>query len=74
MNAQNGQTYREYEMDRDGFTLLAIAFNGKKARQFKLAYIADFNRMEAEPKQQAAIPASRETFLAQAVLPCPFQP
>ncbi len=25
---QNGQTYRTYEMDRDGFTLLAMGFTG----------------------------------------------
>ncbi|WP_159601914.1 Rha family transcriptional regulator [Starkeya nomas] len=28
---QNGQTYRMYEMTKDGFTLLAMGFNGKPA-------------------------------------------
>lgn len=28
---------RAFEMDRDGFTLLAMGFTGKKALQFKLA-------------------------------------
>ena len=37
-----------YEMTRDGFTLLAMGFTGKKALQFKLAYIDAFNAMEAE--------------------------
>ncbi|MFG1466536.1 Rha family transcriptional regulator [Xanthobacter sp. DSM 24535] len=37
-------------MDRDGFTLLAMGFTGAKALQFKLAYIAEFNAMEAELK------------------------
>lgn len=44
----NGQTYRMYEMDRDGFTLLAMGFTGSKALKWKLAYIAAFNAMEAE--------------------------
>ncbi len=35
-----------YEITRDGFTLLAMGFTGKKALQFKLKYIAAFNKME----------------------------
>lgn len=52
-NVQNGQTYREFEMTRDGFTLLAMGFTGKKALQFKLRYIEQFNAMEAKLKGQA---------------------
>lgn len=37
-----------YRITRDGFTLLAMGFTGKKALQFKLAYIDAFNRLEAE--------------------------
>jgi len=37
-----------YHLTRDGFTLLAMGFNGKRALAFKLAYIDAFNRMEAE--------------------------
>lgn len=37
-----------YGLTRDGFTLLAMGFTGKKALQFKLAYIEAFNRMEAK--------------------------
>ena len=33
-------------MNRDGFTLLAMGFTGKKALEFKLAYISAFNKME----------------------------
>ncbi|MPM83829.1 hypothetical protein SDC9_130898 [bioreactor metagenome] len=40
--------YPAYRMTRDGFTLLAMGFTGKKALQFKLAYIDAFNRMEAK--------------------------
>ena len=42
------QQHREFVITRDGFTLLAMGFTGKKALQFKLAYIAAFNQMEAE--------------------------
>lgn len=47
-DSQNGQTYPAYRLTRDGFTLLAMGFTGKKALAFKLAYIDAFNRMEAE--------------------------
>ncbi len=45
-----------YEMTRDGFTLLAMGFTGKKALTFKLAYIDAFNRMEAALKSVAPLP------------------
>lgn len=44
---------RAYRLTRDGFTLLAMGFTGKKALAFKLAYIDAFNRMEAELSQPA---------------------
>ena len=31
VDPQNGQTYRSFDMSRDGFTLLAMGFTGKKA-------------------------------------------
>ncbi|MFG1419924.1 Rha family transcriptional regulator [Xanthobacter sp. V0B-10] len=46
-----------YLMDRDGFTLLAMGFTGPKALQFKMAYIAEFNAMEAELKARDEQPA-----------------
>jgi Rha family phage regulatory protein len=46
-NGKGGtQTAPAYCIDRDGFTLLAMGFTGKKALQFKLDYIAAFNQME----------------------------
>lgn len=45
-----------YLLTRDAFTLLVMGFTGKKALQFKLAYIAEFNRMQkllAERQEQA---------------------
>jgi Rha family phage regulatory protein len=35
VDPQNGQTYRRFDMDRDGFTLLAMGFKGKKALDFR---------------------------------------
>ena len=37
---------RRFVMNRDGFTLLAMGFTGKRALKFKLEYIAAFNEME----------------------------
>ncbi len=48
-----GKSRPMYELTRDGFTLLAMGFTGKRALEFKLAYINAFNEMEAklaEPK------------------------
>lgn len=36
------------DMTRDGFTLLAMGFTGKRALRWKLRYIGAFNAMEAE--------------------------
>src|SRR5882672_11178231 len=41
------QQHRRFEMDRDGFALLAMGFTGAKALKWKLAYIEAFNAMEA---------------------------
>jgi len=41
-----GRDRKVYYLNRDGFTLLAMGFTGKKALQFKLAYIKAFNEME----------------------------
>lgn len=49
---QRGREYRQVLMNRDGFTLLAMGFTGKKALKFKLAYIDQFNKMEEHIKQQ----------------------
>ncbi|URK16949.1 Rha family transcriptional regulator [Thalassospira sp. GO-4] len=49
----NERLHRCYDMTKDGFTLLAMSYTGKKAMQFKLRYMAEFNRMEAQLKAQA---------------------
>ena len=43
---QNGQTYTEFNINRDGFTILVMGYTGEKAMRFKKAYIAAFNEME----------------------------
>jgi len=37
---------------RDGFTILAMGFNGKRAMEFKIRYIEAFNQMEEELRSQ----------------------
>ena len=51
LNERN-QSQPMFVMNRDGFTLLAMGFNGKKALDFKIAYIDAFNTMEAELKDK----------------------
>ena len=46
-----GQHFPFYLMNRDGFSLLAMGFTGKKALQWKLKYIEAFNEMEETLKQ-----------------------
>ena len=59
-----------YFLTRDAFTLLAMGFTGKKAMQFKLAYIEAFNKMEAElQNKQQALPSSKSLPPAKPKLP-----
>lgn len=60
-----GKQYPMYYMNRDGFTLLAMGFTGKKALQFKIKYIQAFNSMEATLKR---LPAEKLDPVAQADL------
>ncbi|MCY9807062.1 phage antirepressor KilAC domain-containing protein [Lentilactobacillus senioris] len=55
---QNKQQYRVIYMNRDGFTLLAMGFTGKKALTFKLKYIEAFNSMEKQIQTGYSIPGS----------------
>lgn len=56
---------RAFEMNRDGFTLLAMGFTGDEALDWKLAFLDAFNRMEAELARDAPRPTPR----AEIVLP-----
>lgn len=50
-NEQNKQYYKEYELTRDGYSLLVMGFTGEKALKFKLDFINAFNSMEQELKR-----------------------
>lgn len=57
-NGKGGaQTSKSFRMTREGFMLLAMGFTGKEALRWKLAFIAAFNRMEAELQKPAYDPA-----------------
>jgi hypothetical protein len=43
-----------YELSRDGFTLLAMGFTGKKALRWKIRYIEAFNAMEEQLAKRPA--------------------
>lgn len=47
LNEQNKEQPM-FIMNQDGFTLLAMGFTGSKAMEFKLKYIAAFNKMKKE--------------------------
>lgn len=46
-----GKFYPQYELTRDGFSLLVMGFTGSKALEWKLKYIEAFNEMERELKR-----------------------
>jgi Rha family phage regulatory protein len=50
-----GRHYRGYEMDRDGFSLLAMGFTGAKALEWKLKFLDAFRRMEEALSQSLAV-------------------
>lgn len=47
-----GRTLPMYQITKNGFVFLVMGFTGKKAAQFKEAYIAEFDRMESELTSQ----------------------
>ncbi|EEV9024124.1 Rha family phage regulatory protein [Escherichia coli] len=46
-----GRKLPMYQITKNGFVFLVMGFTGKKAAAFKEAYIAEFDRMEAELRQ-----------------------
>lgn len=56
-----GRKQRKYLLSKDGFTLLVMGYTGKKAMQFKIAYINRFNQMESFIK---SLLATKEEFPA----------
>lgn len=64
LNSQN-KKQPMFIMNRDGFSLLVMGFNGEKALQFKIEFINAFNRME---KQLGSISVPSRKQLAQWVV------
>ena len=53
---EQGKPRPMFTIYRDGFMLLVMGYNGKKALAMKLAYIDAFNRMEEALAERAALP------------------
>ena len=49
---EKGEKRPMYYLTRDGFTLLAMGFTGKKAMEWKIKYIEAFNKMEEYIRKQ----------------------
>lgn len=60
LNEQNKEQPM-FIMNQDGFTLLAMGFNGKKAMEFKLKYIEAFNAMKIQIEQ--SMPSVPQNYL-----------
>lgn len=60
----SGKSNKVYLMNRDGFTLLAMGFTGKKALEWKLKYINAFNEMEAQQQPKTQIDLLVESAIA----------
>ncbi|UMT23045.1 transcriptional regulator [Escherichia coli] len=54
-----GRKLPMYQITKNGFVFLVMGFTGKKAAAFKEAYIAEFDRMEAELLQNNTSSADR---------------
>lgn len=58
---------RAYEMDRTGFSILAMRFTGAKALEWQIAYVTEFERMESALRAGGSVvvdalgPAARST-------------
>ncbi|EIP9668813.1 Rha family transcriptional regulator [Salmonella enterica] len=55
-----GEKRPAYQITKNGFVFLVMGFTGKKAAAFKEAYIAEFDRMENELRQQKPRPVCNE--------------
>ncbi|NIZ41527.1 Rha family transcriptional regulator (plasmid) [Entomospira entomophila] len=61
------KAHREYHLTKDGFTLLAMGFTGKRAIEFKLAYIHAFNALQAKHQQQALVMQEMHIMMAKLI-------
>ncbi|HEG2479986.1 TPA: Rha family transcriptional regulator, partial [Campylobacter coli] len=72
-NPKNGKLVSRkmpmYNLTRDGFFLLAMGFTGKKALQFKIAFIKAFNEMEKLLQKEIKSPNKYLTDLMELIYP-----
>ncbi|EEO9323007.1 Rha family transcriptional regulator, partial [Campylobacter jejuni] len=72
-NPKNGKLVSRkmpiYNLTRDGFSLLAMGFTGKKALQFKIAFINAFNEMEKLLQKEIKSPNKYLTDLMELIYP-----
>lgn len=72
-NPKNGKLVNRkmpmYNLTRDGFSLLAMGFTGKKALQFKIAFINAFNEMEKLLQKEIKSPNKYLTDLMELIYP-----
>ncbi|EFQ7094756.1 Rha family transcriptional regulator [Escherichia coli] len=54
-----GRKLPMYQITKNSFVFLVMGFTGKKAAAFKEAYIAEFDRMEAELRQNNTTPTNK---------------
>ena len=64
---EQGNEYPMYEITKDGFVFLVMGYTGKKAAEFKEAYIKKFNEMQAELNSQQTKQLSAAESLLQSV-------
>jgi Rha family phage regulatory protein len=55
-----GQTYPNFIVTRSGFAAIALAFTGKKALDFRVAYINRFDEMERQLNEKALRQATHQ--------------
>lgn len=67
-----GESRPMYRLSRDGFSLLAMGFTGKKALHWKIAYIDAFNAMEQGLAGRAPAAADPEASTLDAMSPRQF--
>ena len=60
---EKGETRKEYQITRDGFMYVAMGFTGKRAAQFKEAYIQAFNEMEYKLYMQSQTVLQKESLM-----------
>jgi Rha family phage regulatory protein len=60
-----GEPRRMYQMNRDGFSFLAMGFTGRRAAAFKEGYIDAFNAMEEQLRSYVSVDMLRRLVDAQ---------